>query len=230
MSTTTLLARAKWLALPVFCIAAISILVACYAPSFWVASALHASAAGMMAGVILISASVCLVMMLVLVTAKLCNWQDFGFFTPDWQKSVRVLLLAFVTACLLAFSGLLVDEKIPDQVRQVFSQNAAMLFLLVVIGASIQEEIIFRGAIQGIGQRLCRQFSLSAMVSTWSPMITSAVLFGLLHLPIGGRTAAAATVLGLLTGYARANGGGLVVAITCHAVFNAASFARLVFN
>jgi membrane protease YdiL (CAAX protease family) len=96
-----------------------------------------------------------------------------------------------------------------------------MTFLYFVVGAAIQEEIIFRGLLQ---TTLARQFpaTLSFFGTSLSyATIIVALLFGLIHLEVNPITAAAAFVLGLLSGELRRRSGSLLPAILVHAVFNA---------
>jgi len=96
-----------------------------------------------------------------------------------------------------------------------------MTFLYFVVGAAIQEEIIFRGLLQ---TTLARQFpaTLSFFGTSLSyAAIIVALLFGLIHLEVNPITAGAAFVLGLFSGELRHRSGSLLPAILVHAVFNA---------
>ncbi len=96
-----------------------------------------------------------------------------------------------------------------------------MTFLYFVVGAAIQEEIIFRGLLQ---TTLTRQFpaALSFFGTSLSyASIIVALLFGLIHLEVSPITAGAAFVLGLFSGELRHRSGSLLPAILVHAVFNA---------
>jgi membrane protease YdiL (CAAX protease family) len=96
-----------------------------------------------------------------------------------------------------------------------------MMFLYFVVGAAIQEEVIFRGLLQ---TTLARQIpvTLSFFGTSLSyAAIIVALLFGLIHFEVNPITAAAAFVLGLLSGELRQRSGSLLPAILVHAVFNA---------
>ena len=98
-----------------------------------------------------------------------------------------------------------------------------MMILYFVIGAAIQEEVIFRGLLQ---TTLARQFptTLSFFGTSVSySAIIIALLFGVIHLEVNPITAAAAFVLGLLSGELRRRSGSLLPSILVHAVFNAFS-------
>ena len=96
-----------------------------------------------------------------------------------------------------------------------------MTVLYFVVGAPIQEEIIFRVLLQ---TTLARQFpaTLSFFGASFSyAAIIVALLFGLIHLEVNPITAAAAFVLGLSSGELRHRSGSLLPAILVHAVSNA---------
>lgn len=92
-----------------------------------------------------------------------------------------------------------------------------------VVGAAIQEEVIFRGLLQST---FARQFPASLSIfgaSASYAVVAVALLFGLIHLEVNPVTAAAAFLLGLLSGELRRRSGSLLPAILVHAIFNALS-------
>jgi membrane protease YdiL (CAAX protease family) len=96
-----------------------------------------------------------------------------------------------------------------------------MTFVYFVVGAAIQEEIVFRGLLQ---TTLARQFP--AMLSFFGTSLSYAaiivaLLFGLIHLEVNPISAGAAFVLGLFSGELRHRSGSLLPSILVHAVFNA---------
>jgi membrane protease YdiL (CAAX protease family) len=95
------------------------------------------------------------------------------------------------------------------------------IILYFVVGAAIQEEVIFRGLLQ---TTLARQFPATVSffgASLSYAAIIVALLFGLIHIEVNLITAVAAFVLGLLSGELRHRSGSLVPAILVHAIFNA---------
>jgi membrane protease YdiL (CAAX protease family) len=98
-----------------------------------------------------------------------------------------------------------------------------MLALYFGAGASIQEEIIFRGLLQSfLAQRWKRTFMIFGS-SVSAAAVFVAVLFGMIHLHSGPLVAAAATVLGLTAGELRRHSGSLLPAVVVHALFNVAA-------
>jgi len=134
----------------------------------------------------------------------------------------RYIAAAIVFGVPLAWAlTILVNHLSSDPPSSEPSFGPWMTFLYFVVGAAIQEEIIFRGLLQ---TTLARQYpaTLSFFGTSLSyAAIIVALLFGLIHLKINPITASAAFVLGLFSGELRHRSGSLLPAILVHAVFNA---------
>lgn len=134
----------------------------------------------------------------------------------------RYIAAAIVFGVPIAWAlTILVNHLSSDPPPSEVSFGPWMTFLYFVVGAAIQEEIIFRGLLQ---TTLARQYpaKLSFFGTSLSyAAIIVALLFGLIHLKINPITAAAAFVLGLFSGELRHRSGSLLPAILVHAVFNA---------
>ena len=95
-----------------------------------------------------------------------------------------------------------------------------MLGLYFGAGASIQEEIIFRGLLQTfLEERWKRSFSCFG-VPVSVAVLFAATLFGVIHFESGPVVAAAAIVLGLVAGELRRRSGSLLPAVMVHVLFN----------
>ena len=95
-----------------------------------------------------------------------------------------------------------------------------LVVLCFVVGAPVQEEVIFRGLLQ---TTLAHPGTLAAAPRVTSAVAASpwvAVLFGAVHLVVGPYTAVAAFVLGVMAGEFRRRSGSLIPAVICHAFFN----------
>lgn len=92
--------------------------------------------------------------------------------------------------------------------------------LYFVVGASIQEEVIFRGLLQSyLARQIPATLSFFGFSFSW-PAIIVAVMFGVIHWRVSPITAVGAFVLGLLAGELRHRSDSLVPAIFTHAIFN----------
>jgi membrane protease YdiL (CAAX protease family) len=211
-------------------LSAILLLAVCYAPAFVVGGLTRNNPILLMASVITVSALIACIGMFLLTHTKLFNWRSFGFNLPSWRYAIPIILCAIIVGFLIAFSGMLAGEPIPESVMQVYKKSELLLFCLIVVCASIQEELIFRGLIFGVVARLAPKTNLDEKMQLLLPSIISATLFGLVHLPIGPRTAIAAFVLGLTACYARVMTGSVLIAIACHMIFNVAGFIKLIHN
>jgi membrane protease YdiL (CAAX protease family) len=92
------------------------------------------------------------------------------------------------------------------------------IVLLFWIAASIQEETIFRGLIQSIVGRKLDGANIGGSLSAAAVIV--AILFAIVHIPMGIFTVGAAFVVGLLAGELRVRSGSLIPAILVHALVN----------
>lgn len=89
--------------------------------------------------------------------------------------------------------------------------------LVVAVGPGICEEVLFRGAIQGVLERRGK----------WFAVIVTAILFGLFHMSL--EIAIPAAILGLFYGWVVVRTGSLVPGMLAHAANNAAAISFLYF-
>jgi membrane protease YdiL (CAAX protease family) len=104
-----------------------------------------------------------------------------------------------------------------------------LIVLLVFIGASTSEELLFRGLIQGYLTPLTGVGFTLRGIRISVPVLVSAILFGLMHMALisaGATLGAVLTivisgmVLGIIAGYYREKTGSLLPAILTHICFN----------
>lgn len=142
---------------------------------------------------------------------------EFGFRLP----TVPALGIAIAVGLPLAIAVTFLTHLFPSKPPLDPSRLAPwMIGLYLIIGASIQEEIIFRGLIQSM---LERHWTMTFSVfggSLSGTVAFTAVLFGIIHLEVGAVTALGATILGLVAGELRRRSGSLLPAIILHASFN----------
>jgi membrane protease YdiL (CAAX protease family) len=97
-----------------------------------------------------------------------------------------------------------------------------LVVLYFVVGAPIQEEVIFRGLLQTTLEVNAAPPTAPSPQYGVAASLLVAVLFGCIHLVIGRYTAAAALLLGAIAGELRRRSGSLIPAVICHAFFNLA--------
>jgi membrane protease YdiL (CAAX protease family) len=188
-----------------------------YLPAFVIINMLRPSGPGTVVLIIVTSFLLAILIMAVYLTR--CGWhrKDFGLLSAG----KRYLLGAFVFGGILGLIVAVLQRVFGIQGPRTFETFALwQIVLLFWIGASIQEEIIFRSLIQSVvGRTLGNGNSVS-----WGPVsaaaVIVAVLFAVIHIPMGIFTACAALVAGLLAGELRARSGSILPAMIVHAMMN----------
>ncbi len=191
--------------------------VAAYGPAFLIVALLKLRPFEAVPVIILISLVVA-VLLIKLVAGTAGDFAQFGF---RFCRS-RYIAAAIVFGVPIAWAlTILVNRLSLGSPRPEVSFRPWMTFLYFVVGAAIQEEIIFRGLLQ---TTLARQIPATLWFFGTSLSYTAiivALLFGLIHLEVNLITAGAAFLLGLFSGELRHRSGSLLPAILVHAVFNA---------
>jgi len=205
------------LSISAMALASVVLLATCYAPAMAAAQALSAQTALSLIAMIVVSAGCACAWIALAHRSGLARWAEFGFRSSTADRAFKWGIAAFATSAALHASKLVGAEPMPAVIA---SQSALMLFCIIVIGASIQEELIFRGLLMTTLGWIARRAGFKTTLGSAAAICLSALLFGAMHLAIGPRTAAAATVLGVLAGAARERSDSLMPAIACHVVFN----------
>jgi len=190
---------------------------AAYGPAFLTVALLKLRPFEAVPVIIVISLAVA-ILLIGVVSRRAGGFAQFGFRFCHYRYMVAAIAIGVpIGWALTILVNYLRSGPPPPEV----SFRPWMTFLYFVIGASIQEEIIFRGLLQTM---LARQFpaTLSFIGTSLSyAAIIVALVFGLIHLEVNPTTAAAAFVLGLFSGELRYRSGSLLPAILVHALFNA---------
>ena len=142
---------------------------------------------------------------------------DYGFGLPAPRYVMFAVILSAPIGTMVAL--LLSGAHEPGPLAGLHL-SAWLVVLYFVVGAPVQEEVIFRGLLQ---TTLAHHGTLPAPPRVTSAVAASlwvAVLFGAIHLAVGPYTAAAAFVLGAMAGEFRRRSGSLIPAVICHAFFN----------
>lgn len=187
-----------------------------YLPSFILIGMLRPSGPGTVLLIIVTSFLVALLIMVIFLTRGGGHRKDFGLVSTG----KRYLLGAFVLGGILGLIVAVLQRVFGIQSPRTFEAFAFwQIVLLFWIGASIQEEFIFRSLIQSVVGR-----TLGSSTLSWGPVsaaaVIVAVLFALIHVPMGMFTACAALVAGLSAGELRARSGSILPAVIVHAMFN----------
>jgi membrane protease YdiL (CAAX protease family) len=187
-----------------------------YGPAFLTVALLKPRPFEAVPVIIVISLAV-VILLIKVVSRRAGGFAQFGFRFCHH----RYISAAIVFGVPIAWGLTILVNHLSSSPPPELSFRPWMTFLYFVVGAAIQEEIIFRGLLQ---TTLARQFpaTLSFFGSSLSyAAIIVALLFGLIHLEVNPITAAAAFVLGLFSGELRHRSGSLLPAILAHALFNA---------
>ena len=188
-----------------------------YLPAFILVGVLRPRGAGTVLLIIIASFLVALLIMTIFLTRHGWSRKDFGLVSTGKKYLIWAFVLGGVLGLIVAFLQHIL--RIPSP--QTFEAFAFwQIVLLFWIGASVQEEMIFRSLIQSVvGRTLGSEGTL-----TWGPLsaaaVIVAVLFAIIHIPMGAFTACAALVAGVLAGEIRARSGSILPAIIVHAMFN----------
>ncbi len=188
-----------------------------YGPAFLTVALLKLRPFKAVPVIIVISSGVAILLIYV-VSRKAGGFTQFGFRFCHYRYIAAAIVFGAPVGWALAVLVNHLSSALPPP---EVAFRPWMTFLYFVVGAAIQEEIIFRGLLQ---TTLARQFpaTLSFFGTSLSyAAIIVALLFGLIHMEVNPITAAAAFVLGLLSGELRHRSGSLLPAILVHALFNA---------
>ena len=168
--------------------------------------------------IIAITLLVALILMF-LLARRPAGIAEFGFRIPHSRYLAGATVFGLALGLGVTFLGHLFPSKPLFDVSGFAPWKIGLYFL---IGASIQEEIIFRGLIQSIIERQWNvSFSLAGG-SLSGAVAFSAALFGVIHLELGVVVALGAIILGFLAGELRRRSGSLLPAIIVHALCNGA--------
>lgn len=195
---------------------ALGLFAAVYGPAFAAVSLIRPTAQRTIPLIITISLAIALVLIFALAR-RTAGVSEFGLSIPRF----RYVGLAVLLGLPLAFAAGWLGHFFPSQ--SPIGTSGFPLWMLWVdfgVGASIQEEVIFRGLLQSfLEQRWTMTFGLSSFSPSPAVLFT-ATLFGIIHLGSGSIVFAAAIVLGLVAGELRRRSTSLLPAVIVHALFN----------
>jgi membrane protease YdiL (CAAX protease family) len=191
--------------------------VAVYVPAFMAAALVRPRIELAIALIIAITLSVA--MLLIFLLGRGRGGAEFGFRIPRSRYVGIALVSGLTLGLVVAFLNHLLPSKPPFDVSGFAPWKIGLYF---IVGASIQEEVIFRGLIQSMVEKRCALIFSVCGVSISGAVAFTAVLFAVVHLEVGAVVALGAVILGLVAGELRRRSGSLVPAIIVHALFNCA--------
>jgi membrane protease YdiL (CAAX protease family) len=196
----------------------IGLFVAVYIPAFFAAGLVRPRVEVAIPLIIAITFLIAFILILLLARPP-AGIAEFGFRIPNGRYLAMGTALGLILGVAVAFVNHLFLSKPPFDVSRF---TPWMIGLYFIIGAPIQEEIIFRGLIQSMLERWWMTTFPVFGGSLSGAVVFTAVLFGIIHLGVGAVVAAGAIVLGLVAGDLRRRSASLLPAIVVHALFNAA--------
>jgi membrane protease YdiL (CAAX protease family) len=133
------------------------------------------------------------------------------------SQAVLAVGVGAAIGLLAALTGGQAGDPRLQELRTLPLWHSALLFWL---GASIQEELVFRGLLQSVVARVHAGGTTPSTAPLSAPVLVVAALFGAVHVPAGVAAAAAALLLGIAAGALRARTGSVLPAILAHAAAN----------
>jgi membrane protease YdiL (CAAX protease family) len=198
--------------------AGIGLFLAVYVPAFVVTGLVRPRVEVAVPLIITITLLIAVILVFVFARAP-AGAVEFGFQIPNGRYLAMATALGLFLGVAVTFVCHLFPTKPPLDLSHLKPWMTALYF---IVGAPIQEEVIFRGLIQSmLERRWTNKFSVSGG-SLSRAVVFTAVLFGIIHLEVGSVVAIGAILLGLVAGELRRRSGSLLPAIIVHALFNAA--------
>ncbi len=144
------------------------------------------------------------------------GWQrkDFGLIMAGKKYLIGAFVLGGVLGLIVAVLQRVLGVTGPETFAAFPLWQIVLLFW---IGASIQEELIFRSLIQSVVGRTLGSEKWGVVSAA---AVIVAVLFALIHMPMGIFTVGAAFFAGVLAGEMRTRSGSILPAIIVHAMMN----------
>ena len=198
-----------------------ALFVAVYVPAF-IATALVRPRIELAIALIITSSLLIAIFLIFLFARPRRGFAEFGFCIPTSRYVGIALTLGLTLGLVAAFLNHLFPSKPPFDVSGFVPWKIALYF---IVGASVQEEVIFRALIQSIVEERWPASFRICTTSISGAVAFTAALFGLIHLKWGAAVALSAVMLGLVAGELRRRSGSLLPAIVVHALFNCVGLA-----
>lgn len=195
---------------------ALLLFLSVYAPAFALVAWLHPGVE--LAIPLIIAVSTCIAAICIALLAKPPKAaSEFGLASSHFSFIVAAAIAGVIIGLGFAYIAARYPARSPLDLSKL---QPCMIFIYFVVAAPIQEELIFRGLLQGF---ISRGASSQTFRAIHFPVFFTAVLFGIIHVDSGIVVAIEAVLLGLIAGELRRMSGSLIPAILFHALLNAAS-------
>ena len=191
----------------------ILLFLAVYVPAFAVTGTVSRSLAVIVPVTIAITFIIAAGLVALFIYRRNFSASDFGLRACEPKYILFALFAGLLLGLAVAWSIERAHEPGP------FTELAlptGLLLLYFGIGAPVQEELIFRGLLQGV---LAKALGHCSATMHLAPLVI-AILFSVIHLVVGPITAIFALLLGVLAGELRLRSGSLLPAVLVHALFN----------
>lgn len=157
------------------------------------------------------------------------NWTDWGFVLPDGFVMATSILIGAVGGLLVTLVQSIANrQQEPSEISfSITKNNVRGYIFLIIIAASIAEEVVFRGLFQQmIDKSLYLAIDLGGILIS-SGIIVSSILFGLVHIMAAKQMKQSISVmvfgaiaLGLIAGIMFLQTASILVPIIIHMEFN----------
>jgi membrane protease YdiL (CAAX protease family) len=169
-----------------------ALFVAVYVPAFIATALIRPRIELAIVLIIAISLLIALFLIFLFASAR-SGFAVFGFRIP----SSRYVVIAFALGLMLGFVAAFLNHLFPSKPPYDVSGFAPWkIWLYFIVGASVQEEVIFRGLIQSmVEDRWAASFRVCG-ISISGAVAFTAALFGVVHLGVGVAVALGAVMAG----------------------------------
>ena len=197
----------------------VALFVAVYVPAF-IATALVLPRIELAIALIIAISLLIAILLIFLFARARSGFAEFGFRTPSSRYVGIAFALGLTLGLVPTFLNHLFPSKPPFDASGFVPWKIGLYF---IVGASVQEEVVFRGLIQSmVEDRWAASFRVCG-ISISGAVAFTAALFGVVHLGVGVAVALGAVMAGLVAGELRRRSDSLLPAIVAHALFNCVS-------
>jgi membrane protease YdiL (CAAX protease family) len=184
---------------------------------------------------IIIGPIILVLSLLIIYVLSQGNIHQWGFQWMDlWELSWLILVGGIIAIFTVGMAEILSPSP-PEMKPLPDPRSRVLFFILIVILASISEELLFRGFLQGILDNTLLLEIEFGNLSLTGGSIVSAIIFAVVHVMPAKRMGmnpvvlmGSSFILGIISGVALATTGSLIAPIIIHSLFNLVGFLESV--